>query len=59
MTKGAMIYIPKELLEELEELKQKMSLKNNDALKTIARDSRIGREIRMTIDINMNRKRRK
>ena len=57
MTKGAHIYIPKEFFEELEEMKHKFNMKNKDALRQIVKDSRIGREVRFTIDFNMRKKR--
>ena len=47
MVKGRLIYVPKEFVLELEDLKLDLGLKNNsDCLRMIAKSSRIGRELK-------------
>ena len=51
MNKGQYKYIPKELIEELNNIKVSFNInKDADCFRTIAENSRIGREIRLTLE---------
>ena len=58
MTKGAIKYVPKEFIEELENMKKKFNMGDSEACREIIRNSKIGREIRFTIDFNINRRKK-
>ena len=60
MIRGAYKYNPRELLEELEKIKINLKVpKDSEAFKKIAEYSRIGREVKFTIDFNINRGRKR
>ena len=57
MTKGGFKYVPKELLEELNNIKFNCKVnKDADCFRIIARNSKIGRQIKLTFDLNERRK---
>ena len=58
MVKGTMKYVPKEVVAYLDECKQKFNLKESEAFRQMIKDSKIGKEVRFTIDLNFGRKRR-
>lgn len=56
--RGNLKYVPKELLEELSKVRLNFNIdKDADGFREIAKNARIGREIR--ININFENKRRK
>jgi hypothetical protein len=53
MVKGQYKYVPKEMVEELDRVKLNFNIeRDNEGFKKIAENSRIGREIRLKIDMN-------
>lgn len=59
MTKGAYKYLPKEMIEELNKLKIGLKIdRDSDAFKRMVEDAKIGRQVRFTIDFNVNNKRK-
>jgi len=57
MAKGQLLYIPKELVDELNKLKVNWGVKSNaDGFRRIAEDARVGREIRFSINFGTKRK---
>ena len=54
MTRGQYKYIPKELVEYLDDYKKRFNLKDSDAMRKILIDSKIGHQIRINVDFNLN-----
>lgn len=60
MTKGGLLYTPKELLEEMEDIKVSCKVdKNSDVLRIIAHNSKIAREIKLNLDFGFNKRKNK
>lgn len=60
MTKGTMKYIPKELFEELENIKVNCHYnKESDIFRIIAHNSRVAREIKLNLDFGFNKRRKR
>jgi hypothetical protein len=58
MIRGQYKYIPRELIEELNNIKISYNInKDADCFRTIAENSRIGREIRLTLDYQKKKRR--
>ena len=59
MVKGFHKYVPKEVLEELPIIRLRYGiLKDSECFKKMVEDSRIGREIRFTLDFNIKKGRK-
>jgi hypothetical protein len=52
--KGTIKYVPKEILERLEKYKLDFNIKDSEAFKRMANDSKIGRDIRLTLNVNVD-----
>jgi hypothetical protein len=58
--KGQLKYIPKELLEELNNTRLQFDLDNDaDCFRIIAKNNKLAKEIKFNLDFNLNRRRRR
>lgn len=57
---GRYLYVPPELLEELEDIHINFNIpKKADCLRIVAKNSKIAREIKLNVDFKFNKKRGK
>ena len=60
MNKGRFMYIPPELLDELEDIKINCKVDTKaDCMRIIAHNSKIAREIKLNLDFGFNKRKRK
>ena len=58
--KGQLKYIPKELLEELNNTKIQLNIDNDsDCFRIIARNNKLAKEIKFNLDFDLLKRRRK
>jgi len=56
-TKGRLLYIPSELLDELEDIQVNLKIpKKSDCMRIIAHNSKVAREIKLNLDFKDSRK---
>jgi hypothetical protein len=60
MVKGTIKYVPKEVVEYLDSCKSKFNIRSDsEAFRKMIEDSKVGRDIKLSIDLNFGRKNRR
>lgn len=59
MVRGTYKYVPKEMMDELNNVKNTFKIDtDSEAFRRIVENARVGKEIRFTIDFNLNRRKK-